>query len=284
MSYIYEDAIDILEEGSQFDFLIESMDYIGLTEGTFKDKFNNVKERIKSFINGVRERVSEIFSNVWDKIKGIFDKSKNTLEEAEKAVEEVNGENIDAVDIVIEEIKENEVQKNMNIQEKCIKAVSEFKEDIKTIAKNANFKDKYNDLKNSTKQVITNMKESEIVKKYKASTFNTKYVTTLKNEVNKTYKYLEQNVKNSKTFNDILQKTNQVIDNLKDTYGDSYNDFVAKSKDFMQNTRNAFTTIQENIKVLSSHTSNCLTNATKLKNAALNKLRGKRNISDNNSN
>lgn len=84
MSYIYEDAIDFLEERSQMYFIQESIQAIGINEGfNPKESINKIWEKIKAGFNFIRRKIKEMIDWIKNKFKKKDQEVKNIVKEVE---------------------------------------------------------------------------------------------------------------------------------------------------------------------------------------------------------
>lgn len=84
MSYIYEDAIDFIEESSQLNFIQESIDVMGINEGfSPKETLKKAWEKVKSAFDWIRRKIKELIE--W--VKGKFKKKDKEAETIVKDIE-----------------------------------------------------------------------------------------------------------------------------------------------------------------------------------------------------
>lgn len=288
MSYIYEDAIDFIETDNQLSFYESSMDIIGLDEGLdIKKRATSIKDHVLNFIKTIREKLGSFMKSVSEKVKGVF--AKKGSEEAKDAVKDVEGDPLPGEGIEIVKLNTSVIDKIITTEDAAIKKTTELKDmldksltgiqstDIDDL--NRKYFDSYDSSVRQNVMKVEKEREETWYTRTKITKFSSSVIDELTKEQEIVKKYLDQNNKNVKAFNEVLNKTETMLKKKKDMESRSQNSQSTKERDnaayvnklaaqYCAEARRVFNIMTKDIRDLIKHTVRCQSTIARIKSMA----------------
>lgn len=288
MSYIYEDAIDFIETDNQLSFYESSMDIIGLDESLdIKKRATSVKDHVLNFIKTIREKLGSFMKSVSEKVKGVF--AKKGSEEAKDAVKDVEGDPLPGEGIEVVKLNTSVIDKVIATEDAAIKKTTELKDmldksltgiqstDIDDL--NRKYFDSYDSSVRQNVMKVEKEREETWYTRTKITKFSSSVIDELTKEQEIVKKYLDQNNKNVKAFNEVLNKTETMLKKKKDMESRSQNNQSTKERDnaayvnklatqYCAEARRVFNIMTKDIRDLIKHTVRCQSTIARIKSMA----------------